>query len=202
MHLRCGYMDRGQVSIEAILLIGFFVLIFVSITFPAALKVSSASNDVAAVMEAQSNLNKVSSAVEAVAVGQRGTVRTITIVSNIANWEINTNALTDGTYTILNYEIGIWNSTADVPPQLYRIRSGGDGTGWGAVTVLTKTGISTGSSAGLGQRKCSHLGNGKGTWTVRVENAANSSAPYIVFDTSNPSADCTASNTINMYLIG
>lgn len=200
-------MDRGQVSIEAILLIGFFVLIFVSITFPAALKVSSASNDVAAVMEAQSNLNKVSSAVEAVAVGQRGTVRTITIVSNIANWEINTNAPTDGinptpNRPILNYAVGIWNSTADVPPQLYRIRSGGDGTGWGAVTVLTKTGISTGSSAGLGQRKCSHLANGKGTWTVRVENAANSSAPYIVFDTSNPSADCTASNTINMYLIG
>jgi len=195
--------DRGQVTIEGILLMGFFILIFVGISFPAALKVSSSSNDIAAVTEAQNNLNKISSAVEAVAAGQKGTVRTVTIVSNIKNWEINTNAPTDGINPtpkrpILNYEISIWDTNDDVPGQLYRIHSG-----WGAVTVLDISGVSTGESEVPGQRSCSHQGDGKGTWDVRIENAASTSAPYIVFDTATPSANCTASDTtINMYLVG
>lgn len=194
--------DRGQVTIEGILILGFFILIFVGITFPAALRVSSSSNDIAVIMEAQNNLNKISSAVEMVAAGQKGTVRTVTIVSNINNWEINTNAPTDGTNPtsqrpVLNYEISIWES-GNVPGQLYRIRSG-----WGAVTVLEIPGVSTGNSSGLGIRSCAHTGDGKGSWDVRIENAATSAAPYIVFDTSDHAADCTASDTtINMYLVG
>jgi uncharacterized protein (UPF0333 family) len=195
--------ENAQVTIEGVLILGFFILVFVGITFPAALRVSSSSNDVAAITEAQNNLNKISSAVEMVAAGQKGTVRTVTIVSNIANWEVNTNAPTDGTNPtskrpVLNYEISIWDSDDDIPAQLYRIRSG-----WGAVTVLDISGVSTGESAGLNQRSCGHMGDGKGTWDVRVENAANTSTPYIVFNTADHTANCTASNTtINMYLVG
>lgn len=197
--------ENAQVTIEAILLFGFFILVFLGVSFSSAIKVSSSSSDVASVMEAQNNLDKISSAVEAVAAGPRGAVRTVTITSNIANWEINTHAPTDGINPtpkrpILNYEISIWNTDSDVPGQLYRIRSSG-GISWGAVTVLDMPGVSTG--AALGQRTCSHQGDGKGTWDVRIENAASTSAPYIVFDTANPSADCAASNTtINMYLVG
>jgi uncharacterized protein (UPF0333 family) len=203
--------DKGQVTIEGILILGFFILIFVGITFPAALRVAGSSNDIAVIMEAQNNLNKISSAVEMVAAGQKGTVRTVTIVSNINNWEINTNAPTDGGVInptskrpILNYEIGIWESDDEVPGQLYRIRYSSDtNSGWGAVVVLDMMGVSTGESAGLGQRSCSHFGDGKGSWDVRIENAADSSSPYIVFKTADHAADCTASDTtINMYLVG
>ncbi|MEE8400900.1 MAG: hypothetical protein V3R86_01945 [Candidatus Hydrothermarchaeaceae archaeon] len=195
--------DRGQLTIEGILLMGFFILIFVGITFPAALRVSSSSEDIASILEAQSNLDRISSAVEAVAAGQKGTVRTVTIVSNMGSWELNTNAPTDGINPtpkrpILNYEIGIWGSVGDVPGQLYRIRPG-----WGAITVLDIPGVSNGESASLDERTCSHSFDGEGTWDIRIENAANTSAPYIVFDPSDTSANCTASNTtINMYLVG
>lgn len=199
--------ENAQITVEGILLMGFFILIFVGISFPAALRVSSSSNDVMTITEAQNNLNKISSAVEMVAAGHKGTVRTVTIVSNIESWEINTNAPMDGINPtskrpILNYEISIWDSNADVPGQLYRIHSG-DNVSWGAVTVLDMSGVSTGESAGLGIRSCRHVGDGKGTWDVRIENAANSSTSYIVFNTADHGADCTASNTtINMYLVG
>ena len=182
---------------------GFFILIFVGVTFPVGIRMVSSSNDIAAITEAQSNLDKISSAVEMVAAGQKGTVRTVTIVSNLDNWEINTNAPTDGSNPtskrpVLNYEISIWNASGNVPGQLKRIRSG-----WGAVTVLDVPGVSTGESAGLGQRSCGRIGDGKGSWAVRIENAANTSSPYIAFNAADPSANCTASNTtINMYLVG
>jgi hypothetical protein len=201
--------DKGQVTIEGILILGFFILIFVGITFPSALRISGYSNEVVSILEAQNNLDKISGAVEMVAAAQRGTVRTVTITSNINNWEINTNAPTDGTNPtpkrpILNYEIGIWKSDDGVPGQLYRIRYSSDtNSGWGAVVVLDMTGVSTGESAGLGQRSCSRFGDGSGSWDVRIENAADSSSPYIVFDTADHAADCTASNTtVNMYLVG
>ncbi len=199
--------DRGQISIEGILLLGFFILIFVGITFPSAIRVSGSSSEIAAIMEAQNNLNTISSAVGLVAAGQRGTVRTVTIVSKIEKWEINTNAPTDGINPtskrpVLNYEIGIWGSDEDVPRQLYRIHSGANAS-WGAVTVLNISGVSTGESASPGQRSCSHQGDGKGTWDVRIENAASTSSPYIVFNTTDHAANCTPSNTtINMYLVG
>ena len=64
-------------------------------------------------------------------------------------------------------------------------------------------GVSTGEAAGLGQRSCRREGDGKGSWDVRIENMAGTSTAYIVFDTADHSADCTASNTtINMYLVG
>jgi uncharacterized protein (UPF0333 family) len=195
--------DKGQVTIEGVLILGFFVLIFVGVTFPAGLLSAGSANDVAAVTEAQNNLNKISSAVGLVSAGQKGTVRTVTIISNIASWEINTNAPMDGINPtskrpVLNYEVSIWGSNADVPGQLYRIRSG-----WGAVTALDIPGVSTGEAAGLGQRSCTRTGDGKGSWDVRIENMADSSAPYIVFDTDDHTADCTSSNTtINMYLVG
>lgn len=195
--------DKGQVSIEGILILGFFILIFVGVTFPAGIRMTSSSNNIAVITEAQNNLNIISSTVEMVAAGQRGTVRTVKITSNVDNWEINTNAPTDGLNPtskrpVLNYEISTWNSSGDVPGQLYRIRSG-----WGAVTELEISGVSTGESAGLGQRSCRHEGDGKGSWDVRIENNANTTAPYIVFNTADHTADCTASSTtINMYLAG
>lgn len=199
--------DRGQISIEGILLLGFFILIFVGITFPSALRVSGSSDEIAAITEAQNNLNTISSAVGLVAAGQRGTVRTVTIVSKIGYWEINTNAPADGINPTsqrpeLNYEISIWGSADDVPRQLYRIRQSPDtNSGWGALTVIDMAGVSTGESAGLGQRSCRQKGSG--TWDVRIENAASTSSPYIVFDLDNSSVNCAPSNTtINMYLVG
>lgn len=199
--------DKGQVTIEGVLILGFFILIFVGITFPSGIRMVSYSNDVAAITEAKNNLNKISSALELVASGQIGTVRTVTITSNVANWEINTNAPADGINPtskrpILNYEISIWNSNANVPGQLYRIRTSGNSS-FGAVTALEMPGVSTGEAVGLGQRSCSHTGDGVGSWDVRIENNATSTAPYIVFDTSDHNADCNASSTtINMYLVG
>jgi type II secretory pathway pseudopilin PulG len=199
--------DRGQVTIEGVLILGFFILIFVGITFPSGIRMVSYSNDIAAITEAKNNLNVISSALEMVASGQKGTVRTITITSNVANWEINTNAPMDGINPtpkrpVLNYEVSIWGSNSDVPGQLYRIRTSGNSS-FGAVVALEIPGVSTGEANGLGQRSCSHTGGGTGSWDVRIENAANSTAPYIVFDTADPGADCTASNTtINMYLVG
>jgi uncharacterized protein (UPF0333 family) len=199
--------DKGQVTIEGVLILGFFVLIFVGVTFPAGLLSAGSANDVAAVTEAQNNLNKISSAVGLVSAGQKGTVRTVTIISNIASWEINTNAPMDGINPtskrpVLNYEVSIWGSNADVPGQLYRIRSSGNSS-WGAVVVLDMPGVSTGESESPGMRSCARTGDGKGSWDVRIENMADSSAPYIVFDTADHTADCTSSDTtINMYLVG
>ena len=141
--------ENGQVSIEAVLILGFFILILVGVTYPAAIRSAVWSNDIAVVTEAQGNLDKMSGALEFVAAGQKGTVRTVTITSNIVNWKINTNAPMDGTNPtprrpILNYEISIWDTDSQVPAQLYRI-----GSGWGAVTVLDITGISTGEAGML-----------------------------------------------------
>ncbi|MBU2559534.1 hypothetical protein KKA03_01410 [archaeon] len=199
--------DKGQVTIEGVLILGFFILIFVGVTFPSGIRMVSYSNEITAITEAQNNLNIISSTLELVASGQRGTVRTVAITSNLANWEINTNAPTDGINPtskkpVLNYEVSIWDSNDDVPGQLYRIRSSGNSS-FGAVVALEIPGVSTGEAADLDQRSCTHTGDGKGSWNVRIENAANSTAPYIVFDTSDHNADCNSSSTtINMYLVG
>ena len=96
-HSRSASDETAQVTIEGILIMGFFILIFVGITFPSGARMALSSNDVAAITEARGNLDKILSALEMAAAGQKGTVRTVTIVSNLDNWEINTNAPTDGT---------------------------------------------------------------------------------------------------------
>jgi len=187
--------ESGQISIEAIIIFGMFVIILIGISFPVALKTQSASNDAAIILEARKNLNTIVSTIETVRAQGSGAVTTVAITSNSAKWQINTNAPAGENVInpypsspVLGYEISIWSSNAEVPKQLYRIRSG-----YGALAVFNISGISNGPS---GQRTCNFDGNGKGTWNIRVENNATTAMPYLNFT-------CTASSsTIVIRLTG
>lgn len=81
--------EKGQITIEGILIFGFFILIFVGISFPAMLKVYRASNDAAVVLEGRGNLNTVVSAVKVARTGGTGSVKTVTLKSASKNWKIS-----------------------------------------------------------------------------------------------------------------
>lgn len=172
-------MERGQVTIEFIIIFGFFILILVGASMTTALKSARASTDLDAVLEARENLNRIVSAVETVNALGPGAAQSITITSSLRSWEVNTNPPNDGTNPaskrpVLSYEIGAWDSEEKVPSQLYRIHSG-----WGALVVLDIPGIGNGPAGE--ERACTFDGNGKGTFNLRVENNVTNSTPRIFF---------------------
>jgi len=69
--------EQGQITIEAILIIGFFVLIFFSITVPLALRSADYARDLAVASDARYAFNEIASAANSVVVN--GSKRTIEI---------------------------------------------------------------------------------------------------------------------------
>ena len=81
---------RAQITLEAILIIAFFILILVAVSIPMGFKSSQAARDTTRVLEMRNNLDKIASAIEAVQTLGPGAVRTVRISSNVKSWAIAT----------------------------------------------------------------------------------------------------------------
>ncbi|WP_456475172.1 hypothetical protein [Candidatus Pyrohabitans sp.] len=107
--------NNAQITLETILIIGFFLLILVGITIPMSFKASDASRDASRVLEVRNNLDKITTAIKVVQVLGPGAVRTVRITSNSRSW-----ALASGD-PVMNASISYWaewESRARVPAEL------------------------------------------------------------------------------------
>jgi uncharacterized protein (UPF0333 family) len=160
--------ERGQITIEAILIFGMFILLFVGVTFPHMLTVYRHSNDASAVLEGKNNLNAIANAIILVRNGGPGTVKTVPITSSIKNWGLR--AYESGHTLVYAIE---WGNADKVPGQLIQI-----GT-MGGIGIETIDGInSTGAASGYDFSS----DDGQGKWYVKIENNATSSTPIISID--------------------
>lgn len=94
--------NNAQITIETILIIGFFLLILVGITIPMGFKASDASRDASRVLEMRNNLDKITTAIKAVQALGPGAVRTVGITSNSRSWALATGD------PVMNASISYW----------------------------------------------------------------------------------------------
>jgi uncharacterized protein (UPF0333 family) len=158
--------EKGQITIEAILIFAIFVLFFVGITFPGMLTVSKNSDDISAALEGKKNLNAIAAGIDMVRKGGPGTVKTVPITSNIKNWSLNAYAQNHTLVYLID-----WNSASNVPDQM-PIKVGSQG----GIGVKSFDGIaSTGTTSGYSFSS----GDGQGRWYVKITNNATSTTPSI-----------------------
>ncbi|GCC11100.1 hypothetical protein IPdc08_01148 [archaeon] len=154
-------MNRSaQVTLEFIVIIGIFMIIFTGITLPMAFKVSSASKDNAIILEMKNNLNNIASGVEVVGSQGYGSTRTVEITSDISNWGIS--AYPDYLNRTIVYYVNFSSNVGiptDIETNITGIGALGTDVGW----VEENNGTLTNSFYNFN-------GNGKGTWKVRIEN--------------------------------
>jgi hypothetical protein len=82
--------NKAQITLETILIIAFFILILVGVSIPMGFKASEAGRDATRVLEMRNNLEKISSAINAVLAQGPGAVRTVTVTSNSKRWALAT----------------------------------------------------------------------------------------------------------------
>ncbi|NOZ77203.1 MAG: hypothetical protein GXO65_05960 [Euryarchaeota archaeon] len=169
--------ERGQITVEAILIFGMLTLIFVGISFPAMLKTYRAGSDTATVMEMKQNLNRIAGGIEFARRGGPGTVRTVTITTTTDTWAVASYPDSWGSdYGQLNYLIK-WNSSSDVPDEVQVNNSD-----IGLLKIDSFQGISSPSSVQV----CppSPYDKGPGSWEIIITNNATSITPTIQIDCS------------------
>lgn len=150
-------MNKAQITLEYIVVLGMFVLVFVGITLPMAFQSASASRDLDVVVEMKQNLDKIASAIEMAAAQGYGSVRTVEIISSQKDWWLM--AYNNAT---LVYVV-VFPSSEDVPAQ---IRYGNTRYGYVAVNV---SGVQPWNPS-MPTTSIKFNGNGKGRWKVRIEN--------------------------------
>ncbi len=111
---------KAQVTIEYIVIIGIFIVLFAGVTLPMAFKASSASRDVELVVEMKDNLNKISSAIEIVNAQGYGSVRTVEITSSRNSWGLV--AYPGYINKTLAYFV-VFDSGSEVPPEISTSKS-------------------------------------------------------------------------------
>jgi|Deesub1362A_J573_1020465.scaffolds.fasta_scaffold00350_39 uncharacterized protein (UPF0333 family) len=158
--------NKGQMTMEGILIMGFFILIFVGISFPAMIKVYKASNDASIILESRENLDKISKAIEMVRANGNGSIRTVTIKSSSLNWSISAYDSDNPNNDILTYWIK-WKTTDRVPSELIKNGSSG-GLGKNSIEGVSSSGNE--SSSGY---------LSPGTYSVKIENRATTTSPEI-----------------------
>lgn len=148
-------MDKGQITIEGILIFGFFILVFLGITFPAMLEAYRSTYDSAKVMEGERNLHTIVDAVKFVMATGPGTRKTCEIISNW-DWKIEVRG-GEIVYWIK------WGSPDRVPSQLRR------NSNWGGVYIKVE---------GLGNwNESCELKEGK--FKVYAINNESAESPYL-----------------------
>jgi len=158
--------ERGQITIEGILLMGFFILIFIGVSFPAAIKVYRASNEASIILEARANLDKIANTIVTVRAGGPGSIKTVTVKSSSSNWSLSAYDDDNPNGDVLTYWTQ-WSSASDVPTELIRNGVYG-GIGKNSIEGISTTG--TKSSTGLLEA---------GTYSVKVKNEATSHLPRL-----------------------
>jgi hypothetical protein len=162
--------ERGQLTLEGILIMGFFIIIFLGISFPAMLQVHQASNDAVIVLEGRTNLDKISSSIMITRANGPGSVRIVTVKSSSLNWSISSYD-DDAQNNTLTYWVE-WNSPDAVPAELIKDDS------LGGIGKNSIAGVSTdGTESTSGSLEA-------GSYTVKVENIATSNLPNIDISTS------------------
>lgn len=171
--------ERGQMTIEGLLLFGAFVLIFVAFSMPHAIDAFRGSSQVATVTEMQHNHDKIMGAINLARNGGPGTVKTTEITVSTDSWTLRGY---DDSYGQpfrgeLNYWVQ-WSSAEDVPPSIQAWAN----QGWGYVMVDDIDGIVVDPETSL----CppSPYDKGPGTYTIRVENNADEIDPTLEIDCS------------------
>ncbi len=181
--------SRGQITIEAILILGLFILLFIAVTFDTGLKVQEYSNDVAIAAEARANLDKIADSIMVVRAGGPGTTRTVTITSSYNNWGIATGSGFGREATII-YGIG-FNSSAPIPEEMNATSFGG--RYWGTIG-RDISGVNSGTTI------TAITGNGTGTWKIRIRyNTPAGLTPTVALAPSWPTIP-TPGQTIDITL--
>ncbi len=154
----------AQITIETVILIGFFLLVLVGVTITLNFNVSSAGRDAARALEMRSNLDAIASAVEAVQALGPGAERTFWIVSNQKTWGIVAGYPEKGS---LSYWVR-WESRHGVPDELLSTGSvtGTPLSGATFAGIARKIpGTNTTTPVGVG-----YVNNGQGRFKVVVVN--------------------------------
>ncbi|MFQ6137302.1 MAG: hypothetical protein ACE5PM_09010 [Candidatus Hydrothermarchaeales archaeon] len=157
--------EKGQITLEAILIIGLFILIFVGISMPMAFRAYDSTTDTSSILEAQDNLDAVVGTIEMVVAGGPGSVRTITVRSTIANWGIAAYDADNPNGDTLTYWLR-WSSADAVPSEV--ITNTGNNT-WGGISVASIDGVSGG---GTPSEFLFQADDGVGTWKIKVTHNA------------------------------
>ncbi len=160
--------NEAQITIETVILIGFFLLVLVGVTITLNFNVSSAGRDASRALEMRSNLDAIVSAIEAVQALGPGAERTFWIVSNQKTWGIVAGEIPGYTQKgSLSYWVR-WESRHGVPDELL------------SATVVTGTPLSGATYAGLARMVegtntstpvgIGYVGTGQGRFKVVVLN--------------------------------
>jgi len=162
--------EKGQITVEAILILGVFILLFVGISMPTAFQVYDQSTDTSVILEMRTNIDVIVSAIKTVRAGGVGSVRTVKIKSNINNWELSAY---DAAYDSSTLTYGVkWSNAEDVPSEL--INNTVTNT-WGGLSSASMDGIATSGATS----NYTFPGTGQGNWYVKVTNSASSTSPTL-----------------------
>ncbi len=180
---------NGQITVEAILIIGFFIALFMAISMPVALQVVDSGKDTSAILEMRTNTDMILSAIKLVRAGGPGSVRTVKIKSNYENIKIAAYDDIENPPNTLTYWVK-WSSAAKVPYELAK------NSEWGgyyktSIKGIDSTGTMSNSPASLS------TGSGQGNWKVKVINSATSTSPALSI-----SSTLTGGDTIEITLSG
>jgi hypothetical protein len=153
--------NKAQITLEAILIIAFFVLVLVAVSFPMSFKVSEAGRDVSRVLEIRNNLEKVVSAIKVVQALGPGAVRTVTITSDSKRWALATGDPVTG--SSISYWIA-WEEKKRIPAELAYTTTFDASRHFGGMGR---------NISGINADAFNYIyfdGDGKGSFEVRVEN--------------------------------
>lgn len=125
-----GIMDmknnQGQITVEAVLILGFFILIFFGVTVPMAFQARNSAIDITALADAKFATEQIASAAGTVLVnGSRRTIDVYVPGYQSNSIKIGTRICTDGTYlntTVAINRTGV-SETHELSQKLY-------GSGW------------------------------------------------------------------------
>ncbi len=127
--------DRGQITVEAVLILGFFILIFVGTTLPMAFKARNSALDTTMLADAKFATEQIAGAASSVVVnGSKRTIEVYVPGYNSSAIKMATRICTDGSY--INTTVGIKRSGVT---ESYNFSSKLYGGGW------TMTSVSGGS---------------------------------------------------------
>lgn len=143
--------NKGQITIEAIFIIGFLTVLLLIATIPLSLDIKSGSEDTSKAVEVRSNLDFISGIIETCQAEGPGTVKNYYFISNYKDMFIQT----DGDSIV--YGAG-WSNSTEIPSGL--IPSGSFGTLSRDIKGMTPSGVNSSLTI---------TDTAKGRWNVRVE---------------------------------
>ncbi|GBE18154.1 hypothetical protein BMS3Abin16_00746 [archaeon BMS3Abin16] len=125
--------EKGQITVEAILILGFFMLIFIGVTVPMAFNARSAAIDTSVLADAKFATEQIAGAAGTVIVnGSRRTINVYVPGYKSGGINIGTRICTDGSY--INTTVAINRSTSGMNQsrviESYNISAKLFGTGW------------------------------------------------------------------------